>query len=75
MDLHLILLPTNLVNFAQIRQISRKFGQLCFFPYLFDLHPRLLHPRLFGSKATAVLQRCGGTEEAALQSEPENLSL
>ena len=37
------------VNFAQIRQISRKFGQCCMFPFCFYLHPRLLHPRLFRS--------------------------
>ena len=37
-------------NFAQIRQISRKFGKFCMFPHFFDLHPRLLHHRLFRSK-------------------------
>ena len=39
MDLHPLLLPTTLANFAQIRQISRKFGQFCFFPHFLDLHP------------------------------------
>ena len=37
-------------NFAQIRPISRKFGKFCMFPIFFDLHHRLLHPRLFRSK-------------------------
>ena len=50
MDLHLLLLPTNLVNLAQIRSISHKFGRFCFFPQFVDLHPCLLHPRLFGSE-------------------------
>ena len=39
MDLHPLLLPANLANFAQIRQISRTFGQLRFFPQLLGLHP------------------------------------
>ena len=50
MDLHSLLLPTNLVNVAQIRLISRKFGKCCCFPHFLDLHPHLLRPRLFGSK-------------------------
>ena len=53
MDLHPLLLPTNLANFAQIRQISHKFGKFRFFPQFLDLHPRLLHPRLFGSNPSA----------------------
>ena len=36
-------------NFAQTLPISRKFGKFCMFPHLFDLHPRLLHHRLFSS--------------------------
>ena len=39
MDLHSLLLPTHLVNFAQIRQILRKFGQFCFFPHFLDFTP------------------------------------
>ena len=49
MDLHPLLLPTNLANFAQIRPNSHNFGQMCFFPHVLDLHPRLLHHRLLGS--------------------------
>ena len=42
-------------NFAQIRPILRKFCKFCMFPHLFDLHPRLLHHRLFRSKR---LRKC-----------------
>ena len=45
--------------YQQIWQISRKFGKLCFFLHVLDLHPRSLHPRLFGSKQDAA--RCERT--------------
>ena len=43
-------LRTFRAHFAQIRPISRKFCKICMFPHFFDLHPCLLHPRLFRSK-------------------------
>ena len=44
-------------NFAHIRPILRKFSQICMFPMLFDLHHRLLHPRLFRSNSWPRLRK------------------
>ena len=63
MDLHPLVLPANLVNFAHIRQTSCKFGKVCFLPYFLDLHPRLSHPRLFGPKHGA--DRGGGVDNGS----------